>query len=623
VDFGPASAEWIIPTGISRNHGSPAQKDLDKNRETVKTIWLDPLTKESFMRFSQFYLPTLREDPAEAEIISHKMMFRTGMIRKVSSGIYAFLPLGWRVYRKVEAIIREEMDRAGAQEVSLPAIHPAELWQETGRWYEYGKELLRMTDRHDRQYCFGPTHEEVITDLARKEIRSYRQMPINLYQIQVKFRDEIRPRFGVMRAREFIMKDAYSFDVDEKGLDVSYWKMYEAYERIFTRCGLVFRPVEAESGLIGGSFSHEFMALASTGEETIASCTSCDYAANVKKAEVFSPDHAPKEGKRNKKMGKVSTPDITTIDALADFLKSPAENLVKTLVFDSDKGAVAALVRGDHDVNEIKLMTVLNASRLELATDEAVENITQSPKGFAGPVGLKIPIIADHALKTMVNFVTGANEQDAHLINVNVDRDFHVDQFADIRMAVEGDRCPRCGQGLRFDRGIEVGQVFKLGTKYSESMKATYLDDKGNEKPIFMGCYGIGLARTIAAIIEQHHDDDGTIFPISVSPFHVSVVPVNDQNRRLVDRAEKITHELAQEGFEVLLDDRAERPGVKFKDADLIGIPLRVTLGEKNFAKDLLEIRNRGTGQTRVVRIDEAGKTLVHMVHEALESYMP
>lgn len=575
------------------------------------------------MRYSQFLLPTLREDPAEAEIVSHKMMFRTGMIRKVSSGIYAFLPMGWRVYRKVEAIIREEMNRAGAQEVFLPAIHPAELWQETGRWQEYGKELLRMADRHDRQYCFGPTHEEVITDLARREIRSYRQMPLNLYQIQVKFRDEIRPRFGVMRAREFIMKDAYSFDIDEKASDVSYWKMYEAYQRVFTRCGLIFKPVEAESGLIGGSFSHEFMALASIGEETIASCTSCDYAANVKKAEIFVPNHEPRGGVTKKKMEKVSTPDIKTIGALSDFLNTAPQNLVKTLVFESDKGVVAALVRGDHDVNEIKLMTVLNASRAEMASDEVVERETRSPKGFAGPIGLRVPLIADHALETMVNFVTGANEKDAHLINVNVDRDFHVDQFADIRMAIEGDRCPRCGEVLRFDRGIEVGQVFKLGTKYSEALQATYLDVKGNEKPIVMGCYGIGPARTIAAIIEQHHDADGVIFPMSVAPFQASIVPVNDQNRQLMETAEKITQDLEQKGIEVLFDDRAERPGVKFKDADLIGIPLRVTLGEKNLAKDLLEIRNRQTDETTLVKIDEAVKTIADRVQETLKSYMP
>ena len=501
------------------------------------------------MRFSEFFLPTLREDPAEAEIISHKMMFRTGMIRKVTSGIYAFLPLGWRVFKKVEAIIREEMNRAGAQEVYLPAIHPAELWQETRRWYEYGKELLRMTDRHDRPYCFGPTHEEVITDLARKEIRSYRQMPHNLYQIQVKFRDEIRPRFGVMRCREFIMKDAYSFDVDEKACDVSYWKMFEAYGRIFTRCGLAFKPVEAESGLIGGSFSHEFMALASIGEETIASCTRCEYAANVKKAEIAIPDDVPETGEKPKKIEKVSTPDIKTIEALTDFLGVPAQKLVKTLILESDKGVVAALVRGDHDVNEIKLMTALNASRLELASDEVVERETRSPKGFAGPVGLKVPMIADHALKSMTNFITGANEKDAHLIHVNLNRDFRVDEFTDIRMAQEGDRCPRCGDLLRFDRGIEVGQVFKLGKKYSEAMKATYLDDKGDDKPIIMGCYGIGLARTIAAIIEQHHDKDGVIFPMSVAPFHVSVLPVNDQNQRLMDTAERIAQGLEQSLF--------------------------------------------------------------------------
>jgi prolyl-tRNA synthetase len=575
------------------------------------------------MRFSQFYLPTLREDPADAEIVSHKMMFRTGMIRKVSSGIYAFLPLGWKVYRKVEAIIREEMNRAGALEVFLPAVHPAELWQETGRWQEYGKELLRMTDRHDRSYCFGPTHEEVITDLARREIRSYRQMPVNFYQIQVKFRDEIRPRFGVMRAREFIMKDAYSFDVDEKASDASYWKMYEAYRRIFTRCGLTFRPVEAESGLIGGSFSHEFMALAAIGEETIASCTACDYSANVKKAEIFVPDESSPGAEEGKPMERIATPDIKTIDALADFLKTRHENLVKTLIFESEKGLVAALVRGDHDVNEIKLMTVLDATRAELAGDDVVERVTRSPKGFAGPVGLQIPILADHALRNMANLVTGGNEKDFHLINVNVNRDFKVDRFVDIRMAAEGDGCPRCGEPFRFDRGIEVGQVFKLGKKYSEAMKASYLDDQGNERAIVMGCYGIGLARTMAAIIEQHHDKDGTIFPMSVAPFHVSIVPVNDKNRDLMETAERIALDLEQKGIEPLFDDRSERPGVKFKDADLIGIPLRVTLGERNFVKDQLEIRSRETGETSVVRIDRAVRILTEKVHGALKSTLP
>ncbi len=575
------------------------------------------------MRFSQFYLPTLREDPADAEIISHKMMFRAGMIRKVTSGIYAFLPLGWRVYRKVEAIIREEMNRAGAQEIYLTAIQPAELWQETGRWDEYGKELLRMNDRHERPYCFGPTAEEVITDIARKEIRSYRQMPLNMYQIQIKFRDEIRPRFGVMRAREFIMKDAYTFDVDEEASDISYWKMYKAYERIFTRCGLHFKPVEAESGLIGGSFSHEFMALASIGEETIASCTGCDYAANVKKAEIAVPKDKAKDREKIKKMDKVSTPGITTIDALADFISTPPQNLVKTLIFESDKGVLAALVRGDHDVNEIKLMTALDSSHAGLASDEIVERVTRSPKGFAGPVGLEVPMIADHALKSMVNFVTGANENDAHLINVNLERDFHVDRFADIRMVLEGDRCPRCGKPFRFDRGIEVGQVFKLGKKYSEAMKATYLDEKGNEKPIVMGCYGIGPARTIAAIIEQHHDQDGVIFPMSVAPFHVSIVPVNDKDRRLMGTAEKVHEDLEQRGVEVLFDDRAERPGVKFKDADLIGIPLRVTLGEKNFEKNQLEIRKRENGEMTLVKIDDAVKVITETVQKDLNSHMP
>jgi len=560
------------------------------------------------MRYSQYLLPTLKEIPSEAEVPSHQLMLRAGMIRKLASGIYSYLPFGLRAIRKVEAIIREEMNRAGAIEVLLPFVQPAELWQESHRWEEYGGELARLKDRHNRDCCLGPTHEEVVTDIARKEIRSYRQMPFNLYQIQTKFRDEVRPRFGVMRAREFIMKDAYSFDVDAKGNDESYQRMVETYTRIFTRCGLRFRAVEAETGLIGGSYSHEFMVLAETGEETIVSCTRCSYAANIEKAEFRRPlkeVQAPDKGIQ-KPIQKALTPGKRTVEEVTEFLKVLPRELVKTLIFESDKGCLAALVRGDHEISEKKLKPLWGSENIQLASEETVEKITHAPKGFAGPIGLSIPILADLDIQEMVNFVTGANEKDAHLIHVNTGRDFQVSRFIDIRTFSPGDHCPRCGEETRLDRGIEVGQTFKLGTKYSKAMGATFLDEQGREREIIMGCYGIGVGRTVAAVIEQSYDQNGIIFPMPVAPFQVLLLPVNIKMDLLKETAERLYQTLSQNGIEVLYDDREETPGVKFKDADLIGIPLRITLGEKNLKKGLVEIKKRRTGEVLLINQEEA-----------------
>jgi prolyl-tRNA synthetase len=541
------------------------------------------------------------------------------MIRKLTSGVYSYLPSGLRSIKKVEVIIREEMNRAGAIEVLLPFVQPAEIWQESHRWEEYGKELARFKDRHNRDCCLGPTHEEVMTDIARKEIRSYRQMPLNLYQIQTKFRDEIRPRFGVMRAREFIMKDAYTFDIDDKGLDESYLKMVDAYTRIFKRCGLKFKMVEAESGVIGGSYSHEFMVLAETGEETIVSCTHCSYAANIEKAEFKrqeSMDRFHDKGSL-KALQKVLTPDQRTVEEVTQFLHVSPQDLIKTLIFETDQGCVAALVRGDHEISEKKLKAILAAENLQLAREETVEEITHAPKGFAGPIGLSIPRIADLDIQNMVNFVTGANEKDAHLIHVNLDRDFQVDQFVNIRKFILGDRCPLCGGETRTDKGIEVGHTFKLGTKYSKAMGATYLDDQGKEKEIVMGSYGIGLGRTVAAAIEQYYDQYGIIFPMPIAPFQVLILPVNIKIDLLKETAEQLYQDLSEKGVEVLYDDREETPGVKFKDADLIGIPLRITLGEKNLKKGLVEIKKRKTGEIILVKKEETVSKIKEMItHE-------
>ena len=553
------------------------------------------------MLYSKMLIPTLREDPTDAEVISHKLMLRAGMIRKLAAGIYTSLPLAHRVLRKTEEIIREEMNRAGALELTLPFVQPAEIWQESGRWDLYGKELLRFKDRGDRDFCLGPTHEEVITDVVRKEVTSYRQLPLILYQIHIKFRDEIRPRFGVMRAREFVMKDAYSFDVDEEAAEKSYRTMFDTYTRIFERCGLRFRAVEADTGPIGGSFSHEFMVLADSGEDSIFSCDSCSYAANKEKAEI-GKETTDIRSVPQRELTRAETPGKRTIEEVSSFLKVTAKDLLKTLIYTVDGSAVAVLIRGDHELNEVKLKNLLKADFATLATDEEVERITSAPKGFAGPIRLKVKIIADHAVKGMSNCVTGGNAQDLHLLNVNRGRDFAVDQFADLRVAQAGDRCPRCHGTLTVQRGIEVGHIFKLGTKYSKSLHATYLDPHGKEQYIVMGCYGIGVGRTVAAAIEQNHDKDGIIFPLPLAPFQVIVIPVNVKDTNIRDTAFTLYQSLAKEGIEVLIDDRDERPGIKFKDADLIGIPIRITVGAKARENSQVDIKVRKTGQMELVQ---------------------
>jgi prolyl-tRNA synthetase len=569
------------------------------------------------MRYSQYFIPTVKETPADAEVVSHQLMLRAGMVRKLAAGIYNYLPLGLRSIRKVENIVREEMNRAGAIELLMPTVIPAELWQESERWEQYGKELLRFKDRKDAQFCLGPTHEEVITDLVRREIKSYRQLPINLYQIQSKFRDEIRPRFGLMRGREFIMKDAYSFDVDEKAADLSYEKMYQAYRRIFERCGLKFRAVEADTGSIGGSFSHEFMVLAESGEDAIVSCSSCEYAANVEKAEarpIEAEEHADP-----RPLERVATPDKRTIEEVSEFLGVHAASMIKTLVLLADNEPVIALIRGDHELNEIKLKNFLDCTELEMANDEVVMKVSGAPAGFAGPVGLTVKIVADLAVKGMKNSVTGGNEKDLHLKNVNLERDFTVSQFADIRNVVHGDACPRCKDGaMEMWRGIEVGHVFKLGTKYSKALKATFLDANGKDQTIFMGCYGIGIGRTVAACIEQNNDENGIIFPLPIAPFHCIISALNIKEAPVREAAELIYQQLAEAGVEVLLDDRDERPGFKFKDADLIGIPLRIVVGSKNLAEGKVELKERKSGEVTLLPIAEAVEQVKTVVAEAL-----
>jgi len=569
------------------------------------------------MRYSQLFLPTVKENPSDAETISHQLMIRAGMIRKLTSGIYSYLPLGYRVLRKVMGIIREEMDRAGAQEVLMPVVQPAELWQESGRWELYGKELLRFKDRHERDYCLGPTHEEVITDLVRNEIKSYRQLPKNIYQIQTKFRDEIRPRFGVMRCREFIMKDGYSFDADEEAAEVTYGKMYRAYQTIFRRCGLNFLAVEADSGNIGGSFSHEFMVLAETGEDALVFCDRCHYGANLEKAEGKLPVEI-KENETVLPIKEVHTPDRRTIEEVSTYLGVEPRKLLKTLIYDADGKAVFVLIRGDREVNEVKVRNYLNCVHLALADETMIASLTGAPRGFTGPVGLKGTFIADYSVKGMVNFVTGANREDYHFINTNLDRDFKVEAFADLCVVQKGDLCPHCENPLNFMRGIEVGHVFKLGTKYSKAMRAVYLDQKGEEKFMIMGCYGIGVDRTVAATIEQNHDDYGIIWPVSIAPFVVIITPVNVKDGALMDVAEELYRRLTASGIDVLFDDRDERAGVKFADADLIGIPLRITVGTKTMAEKRVEIRERKTGEVKFVGKEEVGAYIEEYIKDQM-----
>jgi len=566
------------------------------------------------MRWSEFFLPTLKETPSEAEIISHKLMLRAGLIRKLSAGVYNLLPLGLRVSKKVENIVREEMNRVGGLEILMPVLGPAELWQETGRWDVYGKELMRVKDRHGRFFALGPTHEEIVTDIVRHDVRSYRQLPLILYQIQTKFRDEVRPRFGVVRAREFIMKDAYSFHCDEADLKKTYDKMHEAYTRIFTRCGLRFGPVEADSGAIGGDVTHEFMVFAETGESQVFACD-CGFAATVDRADGVPA--AYDFDKTLKPLEKVATPDKRTVEEVTALLGKQAWELVKTMIYNADGNYVAALVRGDREINEIKLNKVLGAVSLVMATPEEIQQVTGGPLGFSGPVGLKnVRVIADRTVPAMTNMVVGANQADAHLVNVNLDRDFKVDEVDDLVLAVEGDKCRRCGRPLATWRGIEVGQIFKLGTKYSDKMKAHFLDEHGNEKPFVMGCYGIGITRTVAAAIEQHNDADGIVWPVSIAPFEVHVLPTNVSDNGLKSAAETIYSDLAARGIEVLIDDRDERPGTKFKDADLVGIPFRVTVGEKAAKEGKVEIRTRKTGETIKVAREVASEATVKLVED-------
>ena len=574
------------------------------------------------MRYSKYFIPTYREVPSEAEIISHQLMLRAGMIRKLTSGIYNYLPAGLRSIKKVEKIVREEMNRSGAIELLMPAVQPAELWLESGRWEYYGRELLRFKDRHNHDACLAPTHEEVITDLVRKEIQSYKQMPINFYQIQTKFRDEIRPRFGLMRCREFIMKDAYSFDADEKGAEKSYELMYEAYCNIFRRCGLKFRAVEADTGSIGGSFSHEFMVLADTGEDQIISCSKCQYAANLEKAEVrWQPSQPRQSGDdKLKPIEEVDTPNVKTVEEVTAFLSISPAQLIKTLIFRLNGDVVAALVRGDHEINETKLRGLLGREQVELADSQLVTEITGAPMGFAGPTGLKLKIVADHAVREMKNFVTGGNKKDLHLRNVNLNRDFKVDLFGDLRMVTADDSCPRCGSTINFGRGIEVGHIFKLGTKYSEKMGALFLDDQGVERPIVMGCYGIGIARTVAAAIEQNHDDEGIIFPMPIAPFEVVILPLQMHETGVIESAEQLYGDLSKEGVDVLIDDRDLRAGIKFKDADLLGSPVRVTVGTRNLKKGLIEMKIRSESESSLISFKDASQIIKAKVKELYDS---
>lgn len=555
------------------------------------------------MRVSKLYAPTLREVPAEAEVVSHQLMLRAGFMRKAAGGIYTYLPLAWRVLKKIERIVREEMDAKGSQELLMPIVQPAEIWQESGRWDVYGAEMFRLQDRHNRCFCLGPTHEEMVTTLIRGDVRSYRQLPLSVYQIQNKYRDERRPRFGLMRGREFIMKDAYSFDRDEAGLDKSYQDMYDAYTNIFTRCGLNFRPVEADSGAIGGSGSHEFMVIADSGEAEIVFCTSCDYAANVEKAELF-PLEAQEEAMLTKE--EVVTPDCKTIADVCAYLKLPVDHSVKAVAYNSEKGLILCFVRGDHEVNEIKVINTCGVIDLEMATEEQLA-AAGTVGGYMGPVGIdnkKVIVVVDATVMKMHNVCCGANKEGYHFINVNPGRDFTPTYVADIRLIQEGDPCPHCGGEVSKARGIEVGQVFKLFTKYSSALKATYLDENGKEQPMVMGCYGVGVSRTMAAAIEQNYDDNGIIWPIEIAPYHVLVVPVNTKDEASAEKAEEIYMQLKKVGLETVIDDRNERPGVKFKDADLIGYPLRVVVGPKTLTEGKLEVKIRKTGEIRYLPLD-------------------
>jgi len=634
------------------------------------------------MRLSRYHVPTLKEAPRDAELASHVYLIRGGFIRMLAAGIYDFLPLGNRVLQKVSNIIREELDRAGAMEVLLPAIQPADLWRESGRWDYYGPELLRMRDRHDREFCFGPTHEEVITDLVRRDVRSYRDLPVNLYQIQVKFRDEVKPRAGLMRGREFIMKDGYSFDVSVDAAKDTYEQMYDAYGRIFTRCGLEHRAVEADTGNIGGSLSHEFQVVAETGEDYVFQCPGCGFTVNQELAPI--PSAAPSDPSREPAtrtsdpsrepatrtsdpsrepatltsdpsrepatrtsdpsrepatrtsdpsrepatrapMEKVHTPDAHTVEQVCGFLSIEPSALAKTLIYKADGDPVAVMVRGDHDLSETKLRRALGCDTLEMADDATVEAVTGAPVGFAGPVGLaRVRLLADEALRDAGPLVVGANEGEHHHRNAVLGRDFQVTKFDDLREAVEGDRCGRCDDGrYKLFRGIEVGHVFYLGTKYSEAMDCTFLDEGGKSRPAVMGCYGIGVTRIIAAAIEQHHDDKGIAWPMSLAPFQVEVIGLQAKDEEVMAGAAELTDALEALGLEVLFDDRKERPGVKFKDADLVGIPLRVVIARRGLDQGTAEVVTRATGEMEHLPADGLVEEIKSRVDAALAALRP
>ncbi len=568
------------------------------------------------MRFSEYLLATLKEAPKDAETLSHKLMIRAGMIRKIAAGIYNFLPIGLKVFRKVENIIREEMNNSGAVEVMMPFVTPSDLWIKSGRWDLYGKELLRLKDRADREFCLGPTHEEVVTDLVDREVKSYRNLPLTVYQIQPKFRDEIRPRFGVMRAREFVMKDAYSFDLNEESADKSYSKMFDAYKRIFERCGLRFRAVEADSGNIGGSFSHEFMVLAETGEDVIMVCDDCDYAANIETAPVIfrQKDLNSKQHEKNRgagkdmpenKIEKISTPSCISVKDVSNFLGVNITKIVKTMVLSTNEGLEAVLIRGDHELSLTKYKKHRGLDFAELAMDDEIAKIN-TVKGFTGPVNLGIKIFADNELKNMTSYVTGGNEKDFHLLNVNHDKDFNIEDFMDCRQTVDGDECPGYPEyTLKSTRGIEVGHVFKLGTKYSESMNAVFTDKDGKDTNFYMGCYGIGVGRVVAAAVEQHNDKNGIKLPFSISPFEVLIIPTDIKNEKVITYANDLYEKIKLESYDVAIDDRAESAGVKFKDSELIGVPYCIVVGPKSLEKNMVEIKDRRTSNKIEISKDD------------------
>ena len=559
------------------------------------------------MKLSRYFLRTYKEVPKEAQTPSHILMHRAGMIQKLSSGIYNYLPLSLKVLKKIENIIREELDKRGCQEVLMPAVQPAELWEESGRWKYYGPELLRFKDRKDADYCLGPTHEEVITDMVRRSIKSYKQLPVNLYQIQSKFRDEIRPRFGLMRGREFIMKDAYSFDVDEEESKKSYRMMYDAYTAVFTRCGLRFKAVDAATGAIGGDMSHEFQVLAETGEDEILSCTKCSYAANVEKAVTRRVVVRP-ENRGKSQISEIHTPSQKTIDEITSFLDKPADSLIKTLIYLIDDEPYAVLVRGDHDANEAKIQAALGANAVLPADEETVKRVTGADVGFAGPLNLKedIKILSDEQIYMFTDMVCGANKTDYHLTGVDPERDIKPYKTGDFTFAHPGDSCPECEGILETFRGIEVGQVFFLGDKYSKAMNCNFLDQNGKEKPAVMGCYGIGVSRTMAAAIEQNHDENGIIWPVSIAPFETVVLPLQSNNEEINTLAEKFYDELKNMGVDAALDDRNERAGFKLNDADLIGYPVQLVVGSKMVEQGLVEVKIRSTGDRKEVKIEEA-----------------